>query len=114
MTASSGVAIDIHYCMGKESGVDLYKTRESDKCDKCGMTGKTGCCKSDHHFYKMEDGYKIVVHSYDFTSPYHYSPIHYFDFSQSSEAVVYKVQSLINSPPGSSPPIFLRNRNFRI
>ena len=27
MTVSSGIAMEIHYCMGKQAGVDFYKTK---------------------------------------------------------------------------------------
>ena len=33
---SSGVAMQIHYCMGKKAGVELYG-EVNDKCGKCGM-----------------------------------------------------------------------------
>jgi hypothetical protein len=42
---SSGVAMTIHYCMGKVSSIDLF--HHSDKCGKCGMKTSSGCCKDE-------------------------------------------------------------------
>lgn len=57
---SSGVAMEVHYCMGKKAGVDLYKTSES-KCGKCGMKEKKGgCCRDEHKFYKLSTDHKNV------------------------------------------------------
>jgi len=39
MGVSSGIAMEIHYCMGKKAGVEFYGS-STDKCGKCGMTGK--------------------------------------------------------------------------
>ena len=36
---SSGVAMEIHYCMGKKAGVDLYNSNNQ-KCSKCSMHEK--------------------------------------------------------------------------
>ena len=66
---SSGVAMEIHYCMGKKAGVELYGS-DNDKCGKCGMTEKKGgCCKDEHKFYKLEDSHKNVFNTLDFEAP---------------------------------------------
>ncbi len=41
MTAASGIAMEIHYCMGKKAGMEFYGSNE-DKCGKCGMIEKKG------------------------------------------------------------------------
>jgi len=67
MTVSSGIAMEIHYCMGEIAGTDLYSTG-SDKCGRCGMKeqNKKGCCHDDHKFYKLEDSHKKAVNDYSF------------------------------------------------
>lgn len=67
MTVSSGIAMEIHYCMGKHSGADLYGT-SSGKCGRCGMKEqkKSGCCHDDHKFYKLEDSHKKSVNDHSF------------------------------------------------
>src|SRR6202012_1106915 len=60
MGISSGIAMDIHYCMGKETSVDFYGKGDNGKCDKCGMKDKKGCCGDEHKFYKLADSHKSV------------------------------------------------------
>jgi hypothetical protein len=66
---SSGIAMEIHYCMGKKAGVEFYGSG-NDKCGKCGMKGKGGCCSDEHKFYKLNDSHKIVSNSLSFEAPF--------------------------------------------
>jgi hypothetical protein len=60
MTVSSGIAMEIHYCMGEKAGVELYGSSD-DQCGKCGMKEKkAGCCHDEHKFYKLKDSHKSV------------------------------------------------------
>src|SRR5688572_20201115 len=65
MTVSSGIAMEIHYCMGEKAGVDFYNNPD-DKCGRCGMKeqAKKGCCSDDHKFYKLEDSHQKAVNDY--------------------------------------------------
>ena len=63
MTVSSGIAMEVHYCMGKKAGVDFYKTADH-KCARCGMKNKAGCCHDEHKFYKLSDAHKNVFNGY--------------------------------------------------
>ena len=65
---SSGIAMEIHYCMGKKAGVELYGT-SNEKCGKCGMKGKPGCCNNEHKFYKLSDSHKSVSNNLNFEMP---------------------------------------------
>jgi hypothetical protein len=65
---SSGIAMEIHYCMGKKAGVNLYGNG-NDKCGKCGMKEKKGCCNDEHKFYKLNDSYKNVSNDLNFETP---------------------------------------------
>ena len=68
MTVSSGIAMEIHYCMGKQAGVEFYGSSD-DKCGKCGMTDKkSGCCHDEHKFYKLSDSHKTVSNDINFTA----------------------------------------------
>lgn len=62
---SSGIAMEIHYCMGKKAGVELYGSA-NDKCGKCGMQEKKGCCNNEHKFYKLNDSHKNVSNDLNF------------------------------------------------
>jgi len=64
MTVASGIGVEIHYCMGKRAGVELYGPSPDTKCNKCGMKDKkTGCCHDQHKFYKLSDSHKNVTNT---------------------------------------------------
>lgn len=65
MAVSSGVALELHYCMGDKVGTELYGS-SSDKCGKCGMTEKkTGCCHDEYKFYKISDFHTTASNDID-------------------------------------------------
>lgn len=67
LTVSSGVAMTIHYCMGKFSSVDIAS--HSDKCGKCGMKTKDGCCKDEFKIYKLNDSHKLINNEIKIAAP---------------------------------------------
>lgn len=67
LTVSSGVAMNIHYCMGKVASVDLM--HNTDKCGKCGMKTKGGCCKDEFKIVKLSDSHKLIVNEINFFTP---------------------------------------------
>ena len=114
MTVSSGVAMEIHYCMGKRAGVDLYNTAD-EKCGRCGMKEKKGgCCNDEHVFYKLADAHKNVYNDYNaFVSPV----IIVNDLISFSADIFYPVntKNILKAPPGNyGPPLFVKNCVFRI
>lgn len=104
MAVSSGIAMEIHYCMGKKAGVEFYGS-SSDRCGKCGMKDtKTGCCHDEHKFYKLNDSHKTVSNDINFAAD---------EIVLAGGQVVYDWQlpvsvslAAINnhSPPGSTEP----------
>ena len=56
ITLTSGVVVNIHYCMGRLSEV-TYGHDTNEKCDKCGMKQKNGCCETEHKFIKTQDSH---------------------------------------------------------
>lgn len=70
MAVSSGIAVQLHYCMGDKAGMELFGS-SSDKCGKCGMTEKdTGCCHDEFKFYKLTDSYKNITNNIDLAAPF--------------------------------------------
>ncbi len=54
LMVSTGIAMDIHFCMNERVGAELFANK-NEKCGRCGMTEKeTGCCHDEHKFYKLE------------------------------------------------------------
>src|SRR4051812_25777758 len=63
LTASSGVAVSIHYCMGHRSGTSLTLVNDDHRaCKRCGMekTKKGGCCHDEHKLIKSSDDQSLV------------------------------------------------------
>lgn len=68
LAVSSGIAMEIHYCMGKKAGIEFYGST-SDKCGKCGMDDKTaGCCHDEFKFYKIHDSHYSSYNDIQFTA----------------------------------------------
>ncbi len=115
LMASSGIAMDVHYCMGEKVGVD-FAISSNEKCGKCGMKEKKGgCCKDEHHFYKYENSHKNVPNYFlNIFEIVAVTPIYYFD----REFLFYKESTSsykANAPPDITQPLlYIRNRNFRI
>ena len=57
LAISSGVVVNLHYCMGKLAEIALAKS-QSGKCGKCGMEN-TGCCHDDTKIVKLQDSHQL-------------------------------------------------------
>ncbi|MGG9971803.1 HYC_CC_PP family protein [Ferruginibacter sp. SUN002] len=116
MGISSGIAMNVHYCMGEKAGVGFYGD-EKDKCGKCGMKGKKGCCHDQHKFYKLNDSHKKatvetptpkVVDTVAVVTTFY-------------NRFFYKAADAANKPANPSPPpnyvkpqLYLTNSVFRL
>lgn len=115
MAVSSGIAVELHYCMGTKAGMELFGS-DSEKCGKCGMTEKdTGCCHDEFKFYKLNDSHKSASNDISFTAPEFAVINHYHIYNW--QMPVNKATTAVNShaPPGySSPDACIMNCVFRI
>jgi hypothetical protein len=57
---TSGVVVNVHYCMGAVASVS-YGQSEPESCGKCGMTEKAGCCHSEFKVVKLDDEHQQVI-----------------------------------------------------
>lgn len=114
---STGFSVDVHYCMGKRLGVSFH-VKKNDKCERCGMKEKKGgCCSNETKFFKLNLPFKSLVSS--FAVPFFDS---YIDDSILFATTNFKVPQFCGNkffrPNAYSfsigPPIFIRNRNFRL
>ncbi len=112
---SSGIAMEIHYCMGKKAGVELFGTG-NDKCGQCGMTEKKGgCCNDEHKFYKLNDSHKNVLNDLSFETPAFIisNSLPAFDFLLPETGIESNTNN--HSPPiYSKPSTCILNCIFRI
>lgn len=115
MAVSSGIAVELHYCMGSRAGMDFFGS-ENDKCGKCGMTEKkTGCCHDEFKFYKLNDSHKSASNDISFTAP-EFAVVNVFNIYnwQMPESIPPVVVNN-HSPPGDTrPDACIMNCVFRI
>ncbi len=119
LAITSGLVLQIHYCMGKEVGSSVkFAEAGTATCGKCGMESEKGkCCHDEVKFIKLQDVHKQVTTDYQFTSPTAFpqtfnciEPLLRFD-------AVEKAEVCNNSPPDDDtnhPLIFLLHGVFRI
>ncbi len=116
MSVSSGIAMEIHYCMGERAGADFYGS-DSDTCGRCGMKeqNKAGCCHDDHQFYKLEDSHKKAVNDYNFSFGEIISLLQWPVYNWTIPSGIEKTIVHNNSPPGYIPrPARIQHGVFRI
>lgn len=54
ITMTSGVVVNIHYCMGAIAAIS-YGHDETESCGKCGMKATDGCCHTEYKVVKLAD-----------------------------------------------------------
>jgi len=112
---STGIAMEIHYCMGEKAGVDFFG-KTSEKCGKCGMTEKKGgCCSDVHKFVKYENAFKHP-NAYYAAIPFEAIVSNKDGYFNWNMFYPVEIQKEINyTPPDfSSPPIYIKQCVFRI
>ena len=120
MSASIGATINLHYCMGKLSGSDLWKGNDkSNKCGACGMLkarSKKGCCKDEQKQVKLNTDQKIVDYFLKLI-PISYTAIlpNYITYQENLIPTLIEEYPIANGPPlRQTVPIFILNCVFRI
>ena len=64
---SSGMVMNVHYCMGKISSVKLDLLAKN-LCG-CKTEKSKGCCKTEHQYLKVTDTYKVSYADFSFNLP---------------------------------------------
>ena len=96
---SSGIAMNIHYCMGKLSSVELMHS--NDKCSKCGMKyGKNSCCNDKFKIVKLTDSHKIISNDINV-----FTPVAILDNSKNIFDTDFHNAQIITLFNNHSPPI---------
>jgi len=118
LTASTGVTVHMHYCMGSLVGLGLTP-QDSDHCSECGMKkgeSEHGCCSDEEKQIKIEEDQKrtsagtwhnalqsvLAVAHFPAAAPHIYQP---------------EAENLtpLRSPPRSWPlPLHIKHCVFRI
>ena len=118
LAITSGLVLQIHYCMGKQAGTSVAIAAAADHtCGKCGMkNGKNKCCHDEVRFIKLQDAHKQVTADFQVTAPAATSQ----EFNLISPCLLYPCEAAVpasNSPPEDDLdqlPLFIRHGVFRI
>lgn len=110
---SSGIAMNVHYCMGKIASVELFQ--QSDKCGNCGMKKSDGCCKDEFKIVKLSDTHKIVSNNITLLAPLAILNNTFSDFKSDFLFTQRSISINNNSPPTPSGScLCILNCVFRI
>ena len=110
---TSGLAVNIHYCMGKIADVQLNDYHET-AC-KCGKKTAMPCCNHQYELVKVNDAHQQVAADFDLKTPQ--ITLHTFENLVALLLAPQTQQATIanHTPPLLSPPdIYLQNCVFRI
>ena len=118
LAITSGLVLQIHYCMGRQSGATVAISAEADHtCGKCGMTnGKNKCCHDEVKFIKLQDAHKQVTADFEVAAPA--ATVSEFNLINASQLSSCQPSAPANhSPPDDDIeqiPLFVRYSVFRI
>ncbi|MBA2250332.1 MAG: hypothetical protein H0W12_09080 [Chitinophagaceae bacterium] len=113
LAVSSGISLNVHYCMGKFSSIDLS---HNDKCSKCGMkTGFGRCCNDEFKIVKLSDSHNLSTCELNIFSPVSIIQKKHFHISPDFYTSTLFTTSDNKSPPGSQGiSLLILNSIFRI
>lgn len=115
LAVSSGIAMEIHYCMGKKVGTELYGS-SGEKCGKCGMTEKeSGCCHDEFRLYKVSDSHYSSYTDISLAPDDFIQACEYNRFQWQMPVADERIAGNNHSPPdGNGPSPCIRNGVFRL
>jgi hypothetical protein len=113
LAISSGVVVNIHYCMGEVAEVALGHDT-SDTCGKCGMEND-GCCHDDVKVVKIQDAQSITGIPVDFVKSYAQVESFFIPDVITPFVSVSAPVEKANAPPGKGQvSLCIKNCVFRI
>ena len=112
-TTTSGMVINIHYCMGEVFSVEINKSAK-EECNKCGAKSKSGCCNTQLKIVKLNEVHQPVTVNTN-TSPASIEVASLVTTNFIVYNTVLDKEGDDNSPPILSPPdIFIKNCVFLV
>lgn len=116
-TVSSGMIMNVHYCMGKVSTIQINQVPD-ERCI-CGLpkkeTSSKGCCKTEFTVVKLADTHKASSASYDIQTPVVLVARSLSQLEASLYNTSLKIYADIHGPPLlSEQDTYLLNCVFRI
>ena len=114
LLSTAGIAVSLHFCMGKLEAMEFYKSNGNCSCEKKKEV-PAKCCTDQFKFFKVKDDHKNTGSS-SLADNWH-TILNTFHSSFSNAELSYHTVALSlsdNSPPRHSCPIYLDNCTFRI
>ena len=113
---TSGIVINMHYCMDRLNSTELYKTK-TETCGKCGMhiNESNGCCHDEIKIVKLTNDHNVSQLSHEIKAP-EAPALNYNNLiSDLNIDLFQKINYLNHSPPLiSQQDTYLQNCVFRI
>jgi|SRR3954470_6538020 len=107
---TTGLAVNIHYCMGEISQVQFETYNDNDLCKT-----KMPCCGHDYHFVKVSDEHQQTSTDLNLNTPVADSHSFILASDEISSSIVQHNTAKANSPPLlNDPGIYIQNCVFRI
>jgi len=113
---TSGIVINMHYCMDRLNSTELYKTK-TEICGKCGMHvgDSNGCCHDEIKIVKLTNDHNVSQYNHEIKAPESLPIDHNNLIADLNIRLVQKVNYLNHSPPLlSQQDTYLQNCVFRI
>ena len=116
LAVSSGFTVQIHYCMNKLAGWDLFHSAKG-TCSGCGMhKAHSGCCKDEQKVVKIANDQKLTDNNYNQIQQLSLNVVtpSFIDHSFVSSQIE-RIELFSLPPPYlRTIPVFIRTCNFRI
>jgi hypothetical protein len=116
ITVSGGVVLNVHYCMGEISSVEIDGFNDIDHCKKCGMAeASTSCCRTEFEVVKVDNVHKATVAVSNIEMPVAHLPVS-VSLIDVSKLISHKIEHTVaHTPPiDISPDLTVLNCVFRI
>jgi hypothetical protein len=114
IVTTSGVVVNVHYCMGAVSSV-TYGHNEDERCGKCGMKAKSGCCHSELKVVKLDDVHQQTIKAKETTEFIAALPVVYFEVAAATYSSRNNSGISYHSPPDPRGSfVYLHTSIFRI
>ena len=83
ITLTSGIVVNVHYCMGRLTDV-TYGHDAGEKCGRCGMEQKNGCCDTESKLIKADTDH---LYAKSVTVPSFTSDVAVYEYSEYSTLI---------------------------
>jgi hypothetical protein len=118
LTVSSGLAMNIHYCMGKIASVTFGHEQDHNdgECSKCGMSKtENHCCNDEIQFVKLTDDQQVSKDQTFFTQTCYTIPVSFVSLNEPLQGNSIEPYTDYFSPPSPTlNKVYLAINVFRI